>query len=47
MITPCINICKVIDNKCVGCGRTLDEIAKWSSMSDYQRKTIMKKLKGK
>lgn len=47
MITPCINICKVIDNKCIGCGRTLDEISKWSSMSDDQRKTIMKALKGK
>lgn len=47
MITPCINICKVIDNKCVGCGRTLNEIALWSSMTNDQRKIIMERLKGK
>lgn len=46
MITPCINICKVIDNKCVGCGRTLDEIARWSTMTDADRIKIMNKLKG-
>lgn len=48
MITPCIQLCKIdsLTKKCVGCGRTLDEIARWSTMSDAQRNNIMNKLKG-
>ncbi|ASV86568.1 hypothetical protein CES85_0929 [Ochrobactrum quorumnocens] len=26
---------------CLGCARTLDEIAEWSSMKDDQRRAIM------
>ena len=34
--TPCINICLLDDasRTCVGCGRTLAEIAAWATMSD-------------
>ena len=48
MITPCIQICKInnLTKKCTGCNRTLDEIARWSSMTDKERTTIMNKLKG-
>ncbi len=48
MITPCIQICKIdnLTKKCTGCGRTLDEIARWSTMTDIERTVIMKKLKG-
>ena len=47
MITPCIQVCKIADNKCTGCGRTLDEIARWTTMNNDQRINIMKRLKGK
>lgn len=30
--------------RCTGCLRTLDEIARWSSMTDAQRKRIMAEL---
>ncbi len=46
METPCIRIC-VIDQAsglCEGCGRTLDEIAGWSAMTDRERQSIMKAL---
>lgn len=46
METPCIRIC-VIDQAsglCEGCGRTLDEIAGWSSMTDRERQSLMKAL---
>ena len=32
---------------CVGCGRTLDEIARWGSMSDAERAGIMRGLGGR
>ncbi|MFT6509367.1 MAG: putative Fe-S protein YdhL (DUF1289 family) [Parvibaculaceae bacterium] len=31
-------------NNCVGCGRTLKEIAGWSGYSDTERKDIMSAL---
>jgi len=44
--TPCINICKIdpATRLCTGCGRTLDEIARWGSMSDTERAAIMHEL---
>ena len=46
MKSPCVNVC-VLDaarGVCRGCGRTLDEIARWGSMSDAQRDDIMDRL---
>ena len=43
METPCVNIC-LLDSEtglCVGCGRTIEEIASWASMSDSDRRAIM------
>jgi uncharacterized protein len=43
--TPCINVC-VVDHSghCVGCGRSLNEIAIWSTLSDEARRRIMTAL---
>jgi predicted Fe-S protein YdhL (DUF1289 family) len=44
--SPCIKVC-VMDPRrdiCAGCGRTLDEIARWGSMTDEERSTIMRSL---
>jgi uncharacterized protein len=44
--SPCIKIC-VIDagsRLCTGCGRTLDEIARWGSMDETRRLQIMATL---
>jgi len=43
-ITPCVSICKIVEGKCAGCGRTLEEIAKWRSYSDEKRLEVMKRL---
>jgi uncharacterized protein len=46
METPCINIC-VIDEasgQCIGCGRTRNEIASWSSITSAERRRIMSEL---
>lgn len=41
--TPCVNICAVdpISALCIGCGRTIAEIADWSGMSEDERNVIM------
>jgi hypothetical protein len=45
--SPCIKVCTMdaASGFCTGCGRTLDEIARWSSMSDLERGHIMQQLK--
>jgi predicted Fe-S protein YdhL (DUF1289 family) len=44
--TPCIKVCIVdpASRLCRGCGRTLDEIARWSVMTDTERARIMATL---
>ena len=47
MITPCKNICTRDDvNNCTSCGRTAYEIARWDSMKDSERYSIMARLTG-
>jgi uncharacterized protein len=41
--TPCIAVC-MIDPKtslCLGCGRTLPEIARWHRMESSERQAVM------
>jgi len=42
--SPCIDVCEVEGDKCVACGRTLEQIAAWSSLSDAERREIMDEL---
>jgi predicted Fe-S protein YdhL (DUF1289 family) len=46
METPCINICTLdrASGLCLGCGRTIDEIARWSVMSEAERRHVMAEL---
>ena len=41
--SPCINVCRMDDDTglCLGCFRTIDEIAVWSNASNDQRLTIL------
>ena len=41
--SPCISVCRMDDARqyCVGCLRTLDEIAAWGRASDPQRLAIL------
>ena len=47
--SPCINICKLDENKiCIGCYRTIDEIAHWTKYTDEEKiqiKRIIEKRK--
>jgi predicted Fe-S protein YdhL (DUF1289 family) len=44
--TPCIKICTLDARQglCLGCGRTIDEIARWSTMSASERTRVMGQL---
>lgn len=41
--TPCVKICTVDARQgvCLGCGRTIDEIARWTGMSAAERSRIL------
>ncbi len=47
--TPCVMVCTVdgASGLCLGCLRTLPEIAAWSRMSDEERAQIMGELDGR
>ncbi|MGE0294594.1 MAG: DUF1289 domain-containing protein [Hyphomonadaceae bacterium] len=46
MATPCIKVCAVSGRTglCIGCGRTLAEIASWNSLDEPRRRAIMTEL---
>ena len=42
ILSPCIGLCELgSDGYCVGCHRSGDEIARWISMSDNERRWLM------
>lgn len=45
MKSPCINVCRLAEDRCEGCARTREEIAKWSKMSDRERDAILDRLR--
>ena len=44
LASPCVNVCKVEDNVCIGCGRTLEEIAHWTAMTNEERQEINERV---
>jgi predicted Fe-S protein YdhL (DUF1289 family) len=44
MLSPCIHVCKLNNDVCVGCYRTLEEIANWTNYSEEQRLTIIDRI---
>ncbi|MEZ5937427.1 MAG: DUF1289 domain-containing protein [Hyphomonadaceae bacterium] len=44
--SPCIKVCVVdgASGHCLGCGRTLREIAQWARFSDAERDAVMADL---
>ncbi len=47
--SPCINVCTLDARSglCLGCGRTIEEITLWASMSGTERARIMGELAGR
>lgn len=47
--SPCINVCRLDEatGLCVGCRRTIDEIAGWSRFDDRQKREVWARLEGR
>ncbi len=44
--SPCIGVCQ-LDGRtqtCIGCGRTIAEIAAWADLDENERRTIIARL---
>lgn len=43
IVSPCIKVCVMDESRglCRGCGRTLDEIATWTQLTDVERHRII------
>ena len=44
MTSPCIRVCQLEADVCVGCGRTIAEIMAWSTMSATERQAVMERV---
>lgn len=44
--SPCVGICRLTPDgaTCLGCGRTIDEIAAWSRADDDTRRAIWRRI---
>lgn len=45
-LSPCVQICRIdsASQLCEGCGRTLNEIACWSRMSEQEKAPVWERL---
>ena len=44
--SPCVGVCRIdaATGLCIGCARTLDEIARWSTLDDAARRVVWEAL---
>jgi|TARA_R110002153_G_scaffold270791_1_gene437461 predicted Fe-S protein YdhL (DUF1289 family) len=42
--SPCIGVCVLLENYCVGCGRSLKEISTWTSLTDSEQKEVLERI---
>jgi len=47
--SPCNKVCQIDPQSglCIGCARTLDEVARWAEMSDAERERVMAELQNR
>ena len=42
-VSPCVGVCRMdADGLCIGCRRTLAEIARWGTLSNDERRRLMR-----
>ncbi|MCK9533961.1 MAG: DUF1289 domain-containing protein [Pseudomonas sp.] len=43
--SPCVSLCALdIDDICMGCQRTGDEISRWGKMTNDERRVVLEKI---
>ena len=43
--SPCIGVCSTtFDEVCIGCGRTVSEVAQWAVMTDDQKQLVWQRI---
>lgn len=42
--SPCIGVCRLINEVCTGCKRTTDEVVGWYDMSDDNKQKVLNRL---
>ncbi|HEU4962115.1 MAG TPA: DUF1289 domain-containing protein [Sphingomonas sp.] len=49
LASPCVNVCRIdpATRRCRGCARTIDEIARWTTLAEADRARIMAELPGR
>ena len=47
--SPCVNLCRIdpATGLCLGCRRTIDEIARWGNTDDDDRRAILMALEAR
>lgn len=44
LASPCVNVCVLQGDHCIGCFRTLDEIGRWGAMVETERRAVVAQL---
>lgn len=44
--SPCVDVCVLDENGeyCLGCGRSLEEIATWATLTPDQKRAVLRRL---
>ena len=42
--SPCISVCRMENEVCVGCGRTIDDITNWYDMTDDEKQAVLNRI---
>ncbi len=42
--SPCTGICMLDNGECTGCGRTIEEITSWRSMSPEEQSAVIEAI---
>ncbi len=43
--SPCIDVCITREGVCIGCYRTLEEMASWASYTEEQKARVLENIK--
>ena len=44
IVSPCVKVCTLKEDFCIGCGRTTQEIAEWGNATRERREQILERL---